>query len=199
MRPAQHVSRAKYHLVVGVRATESAGGVILGVAISVRAPILEEGRVVGRHAVVGRRSSAAVLVLLEDGAGVVAAAGHPQLVGALSQDVCVAGDPPAAALRRVEGHGDVEPVYHRDVKEVKIVELVQRILGQSVGWLPKSFAGQKPAAVAGLATAMPAAVEVATGAAPYACHLGTGVDKEFQDWPGSSCWPPPGTAAAHTV
>ncbi|RLM85493.1 hypothetical protein C2845_PM04G30420 [Panicum miliaceum] len=75
--------RAEDDLVVGSGgAGEGACGVVLWVAVGVRALPLEVPRVVGRPAAVGRRADAAVHVLLEHGARVVARPVLPQLRGA---------------------------------------------------------------------------------------------------------------------
>ncbi|BAS85614.1 Os03g0663600 [Oryza sativa Japonica Group] len=166
-------SWAEDDLVVGAgRASEGARLVVLGVAVGVRAEPLEELRVVGRAAVVRRRAGAAVLVLLEHRARVVAPAGRPQLARALPRHVRLAPRPalgaPGAVAGGEEVHGHVESVDEGDVEEVEVAELVQRELRQRVGRLPVRRAPQHAAAVARLAPPVAAAVEAAARARPHA-------------------------------
>ncbi|KAL5977054.1 hypothetical protein ACLOJK_021393 [Asimina triloba] len=56
---------------------------------------------------------AAVLVGRVDGAGVVAAAGCPELVGAFAHDVGSAPDHSVAARHSTELHGNVESIHER--------------------------------------------------------------------------------------
>uniref|UniRef100_A0ACD6A627 Uncharacterized protein n=1 Tax=Avena sativa TaxID=4498 RepID=A0ACD6A627_AVESA len=176
-------SWAEDDLVVGAAgASVGAGGVVLGVAVGVRALPLEEPGVVGRPAVVRRRAGAAVLVLLEHRAGVVAPSSGLELVRALRRDHLRAPRPalgaPGAAAGRQEVHGHVEAVDEGDVEEVEVVELVEPELGQRVGRLPVLRALQLAAAVARLAPPVAAAVEVAARARPHApaCRAGRHVD-----------------------
>eukprot|EP00178_Gracilaria_changii_P012216 TRINITY_DN34546_c0_g1_i1.p2 TRINITY_DN34546_c0_g1~~TRINITY_DN34546_c0_g1_i1.p2 ORF type:complete len:161 (-),score=12.33 TRINITY_DN34546_c0_g1_i1:286-768(-) len=147
-------SWAEHDLVVGTaRASESASLVVLWVAVSIWAPGLEEPGKVGGAAAAG---VAAVLVGLEHGARVVAAAGGLQLGGALAVDVGRALDPPGAAVGCwAEIHRDVEPIHQGDVKEVLAAELVQSVLRQRVGRLPVCGALEQPTTVPGLALAPP--------------------------------------------
>ncbi|RRT35184.1 hypothetical protein B296_00051088, partial [Ensete ventricosum] len=144
---------------------ESARLIVLGIAVGVGAVILEEPGVVGRQAAAG---VAAVLVRLEHGAGVVAAARRLQRSGALPVDVRRAPDAAAAARRGAEVHGHVEAVDQGDVEEVEVVKLVERELGQGVGRAAVRRACQHAAAVARLALPAAAPVEGAAGAAPDA-------------------------------
>jgi len=164
-------SRAEDDLVVGSGwAGECAGGVVLWVAVRVGTLPLEVPRVLGRPAVVGRRSDAAVDVLLEHGARVVAHPVLPQLGGA--PRVHVDGAPRAAAAPGPavgeEAHGHVEAVDEGDVEEVEVVELLQRVLRQRVGGAPVPRALQHAAAVARAAAPAPARVELAARARPDA-------------------------------
>jgi hypothetical protein len=164
-------SRAEDDLVVGSGgAGEGAGGVILGVAVRVGALPLEVPGVVGRVAVVGRRADAAVLVLLEHGARVVAHAVLPQLGRAARVHVHGAARAAAAPGPAVgeEAHGHVEAVDEGDVEEVEVVELLQRVLRQRVGRAPVPSALQHAAAVPRAAAPAPARVELAPRARPDA-------------------------------
>lgn len=143
------------------------------VAVGIWAPLLEERRVAGRPAVAG---VAAVIVRPENGAGVLAPAGGPQLGRALPHDVGGAADPAATAGSWAELHGHVEAVHQGDVEEVEVAELVQGVLGQRVGGLPVAAALEETAAVAGLAAPAAGAVEGAAGASPHAAAGGPWVD-----------------------
>jgi hypothetical protein len=163
-------SRAEDDVVVGAAgAGVGAGGVVLGVAVRVGALALEELGVVGGPAGVLGRPGAAVPVLLEHGARVVAAAGHPELGRALRRDVGAAPRPALGApAGGQEVHGHVEAVHEGDVEEVEAHVLVQPELGERVGRLPVPRALQHPAAVARRAVALAAAVERAPRARPHA-------------------------------
>ena len=114
------LSRAKRDLVVGTRRTgEQAGFVILRVAISIWAPVLEEFGVCGRTTA-SRSISATILIGLEHCTRVVASTGGLQLTGALPIDVSGALDAAAAA----EVHGDVEAIDKGDVDVVEVIGLV---------------------------------------------------------------------------
>jgi len=92
---ASVISRAEDNPVVGAAgAGEGARLIVLGIAVGVGAVSLEEPGVVGRAAAAG---VATVLVRLEHGAGVVAAARRLQRPGALPVDVRRAPDAAAAA------------------------------------------------------------------------------------------------------
>uniref|UniRef100_A0A8R7Q0X3 Uncharacterized protein n=1 Tax=Triticum urartu TaxID=4572 RepID=A0A8R7Q0X3_TRIUA len=171
-RPFHGRSWAEDDLVVGARAGENACGVVLGVAVGVGALPLEEPRVVGRPIVVCRRPGAAVHVLLEHTARVVAPSGGPQLVGALRRDHPGAPRPALGALEgaggRDERHGHVEPVDEGDVEEVEVHVLVEPEFRQRVGRLPVPRALQLAAAVARLAPPVASPVEDAPRARPHA-------------------------------
>ena len=101
-------SWAEDDVVIGAAgASVGAGVVVLGVAVGVRAQPLEEPGVVRRPAAVGRRADAAVHVLLEHGARVVARPVLPQLRGAPRVHVRRAPGAPAAPGPAVgeEAHG----------------------------------------------------------------------------------------------
>ena len=158
-------SWAEDDVVIGAAgASVGAGVVVLGIAVGVRAQPLEEPGVVRRPAAVGRRAGAAVLVGLEHGARVVAAAGGLQCGGAPRPALGA----PGAAAGGQEVHGHVEAVHQGDVDEVLPLELVQPELGQRVGRLPVLRAPQHAAAVPRLAPPVAAAVEGAARARPHA-------------------------------
>lgn len=135
LRPPSLARGAEDDVVVGTRrADEGAGHVVLGVAVRVRAEPLEEPRVVGRATAVGHRADAAIDVPLEHWAHVVARVVLPRLGGAARRDVHGAARAAAAPEGvRQESHGHVEAVNVGGVEEVKVVELVERELGQRVG------------------------------------------------------------------
>nr|CAD1841469.1 unnamed protein product [Ananas comosus var. bracteatus] len=199
------LSVAEDDLVVGPRrAGEGAGGIVLGIAVGLGAQILEEPGVIRGAAAAG---VAAVLVRLEDRAGVVAAGGRLQLAGALGGHVGGAVRPlGAAAGVGQEVHRHVEAVDEGDVEEVEAAELVEAELREGVRGYAIGGAGQHAAAIARLAVALAAGVEGAVGAGPDAAagRAGIGGDgpggARSSFWPPlSSFWPPPATAAAHTA
>lgn len=78
----------KYYLVVGDRrATESAGAIVLGVAVGIWAHLLEENRVVRGAAIACRITGAAVSVLVEHRACIFTPPWHLQLAWTLQCDV----------------------------------------------------------------------------------------------------------------
>ena len=97
---------------------------------------------------------------------------------ALSVDIRRAFDSTALAGGGAEVHGDVETVNKRNVEKVLVTELVQGVFRQGVWRVTPALAVQDAAAVAGLAPAAPAGVEVAVGSAPDSGHFGAGGDVE---------------------
>lgn len=128
-------------MVAGARgAGEGAALVVVGVAVRLRALVLEELGVLARRALVRRpvRPAAAQVVPVERQAPALAphhrAAGalHRQLCGARRVDVGRARHRRAPGGRRRHLHGHVEPVHVADVVEVRVVgaAAAERELGQ---------------------------------------------------------------------
>lgn len=163
------VLRAEHNPIVGSpRASKCAGCIIFRVTVCIRAPLLEEPRVI-RWPAAAIRGGAAVAVAPEHGARVVAASRSPQLVRALPVDVSRAPDAPAAPVRsRTEINRNIEPVDERDVEEVQVVELVQGVFGQGVWRSAVGLTLEEATAVAGLASAAAGPVEVAVSSSPNA-------------------------------
>ena len=155
------------------RASESACWVILRVAISIMAPILEELREVSGSTTT-LAIGAAILIDLKHRARVVTPTLCPQLVRALPINISGATDLVTCTIERVEVHRDVETIHKGDVIEIKVTELVQCKFGQCVGRDTPTRAMEPTGAVSGLATALAAAIEIAPGAAPNACHSSAG-------------------------
>ncbi|KAF3448513.1 hypothetical protein FNV43_RR09226 [Rhamnella rubrinervis] len=167
-------SRAEDNPIVSpFRVRKSTGRIILRVTISIPAPILKEPRQVGGTTLA---RITAILFSFKNSAWVMTPTWRLQLVRALSIDISRAFDSPTAPIRRgAELHGNIEPVHQRDVEEVLLAELVQRIFSERVGWLSKDLALQKTSTVTGLAFATTRPVEVAFGSRPYACLFGAWV------------------------
>lgn len=121
-------SRAKHNPVIGsTGAGKGASLIILRVAISIGASILEKLRKRSRPTVT---RVTAILIGLEHRARVIAATRSPQLIRALPIDVRRASDAsgtPTRVWAEFEWH--VESIDQRNVEEVKIIELIQSILG----------------------------------------------------------------------
>lgn len=168
----------KDYLVVGAgRATESAGGIIHGVAVGIWAHLLEEVRVVRGAAVACRAAGTAVPVLLEHRARAVTAPRRLQAGRALRRYVGSAARPlaapwPALGRHRQEVHGHVEALDKGDVEEILAAEAAEPKLGDGVGRPAVGFAGEQAAAVARPAGPGAIAVEGAARARPQARGVG---------------------------
>ena len=172
---ALKASRAEGDLIVAPTGAGELGVVIIiRIAKRVRAQALKELRIGGRLAAGAAR--AAVLRSVEDGAWVIAAAGHFECAGALPNDVGSALDVYAAVGRGgAEVHGHVESLNEGDVDEVEVLVLVEGEFGEGVGWGAVGGAGEF-AAVAALAVPVAVAIEGAASTAPDAGSGGAGVD-----------------------
>jgi len=96
--------------------------VILGITISIAAAIFEES---GKACRATTSRTAAILVGLVHGAGVVTASGGPQLSGALSVDIRSTSYTTSASIRRgAKLHRNIIPFNKRDIVEVHVVVLV---------------------------------------------------------------------------
>ncbi|KAG6408014.1 hypothetical protein SASPL_131016 [Salvia splendens] len=151
-------------IVGSLRAREGASGVVLRVGERLGAQPLKVPRLIGGEA---PPSPAAVLGRLVDGARVVAAAGGPEVGGALGDDVGRAPDGLGAAVGG-RGHlkGDVEAVDEGDVVVVLVGEVVEAVLclGERRGAV--GGAVELASAVSGEAGAAAGGVEGAVGAGP---------------------------------
>ena len=77
-------SATENNLVVGTtRAGKGTGGVVLGIAVGLRAFSLEKFRIISGGAIVEISSCAAIFRLIESSAGALTSVRHPQLVGTL--------------------------------------------------------------------------------------------------------------------
>lgn len=159
-----------YPVASALRADEGTGRVILRVSEGVATPRLEEPRQLRRAALAG---VAAILRRFEHRAGVVAAAGRLQLVGALLDDVRgrALHRPGAAVSGGRHLHRHVVAVDDGDVVVVLPAEAVQPVLRLGVRRRPVRSAVELPAAVAGQAAAPARGVEGAVGAGPDLGHL----------------------------
>ena len=164
----------KDYLVFGAGwATESAGGIILGVAVGIWAHLLEEVGVVRGAAVACHSPGTAVPILLEHRARAVTTPRRLQTGRALRRYVGSATRPlaapwPALGRHRQVVHGHVEALDRGDVEEILAAEAAEPKLRDGVGRPAIGFAGEQAAAVARLAGPGAIAVEGAARVRPQA-------------------------------
>ena len=110
-------------IVCTTRASKGAGLIILRVTVRSRTPILKKFRVSRRSTAPGITT---VIIGLEYGAWVIAAAGSSELVRTLSDDVGVACYTTATAIGcRVEFRGNIKSIDQGYVEEVEVVKLLK--------------------------------------------------------------------------